>query len=95
MMFNFNMHLGWLIIPEFICKDRFHGSAHRWWILVEVLSYISQCDSHVVRGYIFDDLLRFKPGSGFKDKFFSTQDVCGLDSLSALICILNRNYKTF
>lgn len=44
------LKLDLLIIPEFIWKDRFHGAAQRWWILVEVLSYISQCDSYVVRG---------------------------------------------
>lgn len=26
------------ITPEFTWKDRFHGTAQRWWILVEVLS---------------------------------------------------------
>jgi len=50
MVLNFNMQLDLLIIPEFIWKDRFHGAAQRWWILVEVLLYISQCDSYVVRG---------------------------------------------
>ncbi|XP_061953450.1 DExH-box ATP-dependent RNA helicase DExH14 isoform X3 [Populus nigra] len=29
------LKLDLLIIPEFIWKDRFHGAAQRWWILVE------------------------------------------------------------
>uniref|UniRef100_A0A6N2NHC6 RNA helicase n=3 Tax=Salix TaxID=40685 RepID=A0A6N2NHC6_SALVM len=29
------LKLDLLIIPEFIWKDRFHGTAQRWWILVE------------------------------------------------------------
>ncbi|CAK7322805.1 unnamed protein product [Dovyalis caffra] len=32
---NFNMQVDLLITPEFIWKDRFHGAAQRWWILVE------------------------------------------------------------
>lgn len=28
-----------LITPDFVWKDRFHGSSERWWILVEVIPY--------------------------------------------------------
>jgi hypothetical protein len=39
-LINFNFQLDVLITPDFIWKDRFHGTAQRWWILVEVQTLI-------------------------------------------------------
>lgn len=37
MIINFNYQVDLLLTPDFIWKDRFHGAAQRWWILVEVM----------------------------------------------------------
>lgn len=31
-----NSQVDLFIMPDFLWKDRFHGAAERWWILVEV-----------------------------------------------------------
>lgn len=37
LIFSSTSQVDLLITPDFVWKDRFHGSSERWWILVEVL----------------------------------------------------------
>lgn len=40
MIVSFNCQVDLLITPEFVWKDRFHGAALRWWLIVEVLNHV-------------------------------------------------------